>query len=221
MSRGRDREDHHVHGNLPVSIAGRASGSAWPSCNAALCSPRGHLPRLEPHSSAVPAPARRRASSSPGSYRLQSHVPDLTGARDLADDARQPLADAPPSHRGEECLVGVDAVEEGDDQGVGSEQRGDPAPDGGEVRRLDRDDDRVHRADASGVVGGGGRVCGEIAAGRKDAKSALPDGREMGAAGDQGDFVIPRVRGPSRSSRRRLPRRRWRFSWWCQLEITQ
>ena len=81
------------------------------------------------------------------------------------------------------------AVEKRYDERVGTQQRPDAVAHGRQVQRLDRDDDRIHRADLAGVVGGEGGPRDKISPGGAHPQTGFPDGGEVVAAGQQRDVV--------------------------------
>ena len=132
----------------------------------------------------------RRAAVPLGQRHVRVHpdVPDLAGRRDLADDAGEALPHAVPSHRGDEGLVGIDAVQQRHDEGGRAEEGADPGADGGKVQEFHRDD---HGVDGPGLggIGGGGGVRAEVAAGGAEEEAVRADGVEVAPTRDQGDIV--------------------------------
>ena len=114
---------------------------------------------------------------------------DLAGGGDPGDDAAEAAEDALGAEDGGELGGGLDAVLQGDDEGVGAEERAHGAGGVGDLPGFDAEEDDVGGAELGGGVGDAGGVDGEVAFGARDAEAAFADGAEGVAAGEEGDVL--------------------------------
>ena len=157
----------HVGQDLGGEAAGAGEGGVEPL--GALAGAAGELAEADP--------------------RVHAGVADVAGRLDPGDDAAEAAEHALGAEGVGELGGRVDAVEEGDDEGVGAEERPHRLRGLGDLPGLHAEEDRVGRAERRRVVGGAGGVDREVAGDAADAEAVLPDGAEVVAPGDEGDVL--------------------------------